>query len=866
MGRETILVADSDLKTVKLLGAALEGNEYTVVTAGSKQQALELLENEPVSLAIGGAKLDDASGLEFLSTLRQHTGLSDLPFIYLCKEGSVSRRIEALEMGADECLIKPIYTREITERVRSLFQGQLKDKIRKGETDEFQGNLEQFSLLDLMQTVHSQAHSGRLDISGLRQKGLIFFRNGTILDARCGSLRGEEAVYRVACWGEGTFRLQLADEAHPKKIYRSTRDLILEAIERVSAWKELTDMLPPLNRVFEIDYEQVSELVKEGSQQRSRVARLFDGVRTIRDVVDDSPYDDPTTLEVIRELFENNWLHEVDVVQTRSDTNTSIEEVEPSDRQASEGATSEGQNESPRFEQTPVDHDGDSVVERNFTIEKRYRAADDAIKQLQEQEQKRRQKEAEFLQQNRSNISAPSSTDEPSRVKKSPDTGPRRGVPFVSSDRDLDSMLAPTPPPSDLEDTGESSTRNEPASGPDRQVSKTSESSDLSSTGEPTAFTDEPETRVVSEKPEAGSEDSEAGNGEAEVVQTEYNLSNSKANSNAEQPTGQPATAEPQQTEPTGGEAPESSSDPESGQQTAADTDRDESGPDEPETEKASPVDDFFAEGPEPDEDIDLDFDLDEYQGASFRIVGWFQDLPRYAKWVFPVIGLTGLVLAITLWNLNMSSGDTADSSSEAETEQQNAPTEAEIASEKDELERQATRFGETARTSAKRLALVLGGTEPYVKDEGDDSNSESETTEDQSSSQSPSQQTESSSDKPEPDQDSSSRTEPTTEASKPSSSDSEPTRASSDIDSKIERAEKLIRQGQTSEAQNLIRELARKAPGNPEVAGLYLDIATNYYQSGQKQMEKKSYEKYLRLQPSGQRADEVRSILNNRF
>jgi hypothetical protein len=66
----------------------------------------------------------------------------------------------------------------------------------------------------------------------------------------------------------------------------------MEGMRRVDEWGRLLEQLPPLDTVFHIDTEQLLERLNEIPDDLNGILRLFDGRRTLLDVVDESPFED----------------------------------------------------------------------------------------------------------------------------------------------------------------------------------------------------------------------------------------------------------------------------------------------------------------------------------------------------------------------------------------------------------------------------------------------------------------------------------------------------------------------------------------------------------------------------------------------
>jgi hypothetical protein len=77
----------------------------------------------------------------------------------------------------------------------------------------------------------------------------------------------------------------------------------MEGMRRVDEWGRLLEQLPPLATIFEVDHEQLVERLNEIPDDLNGILRLFDGKRTLLDVIDDSPFEDLSTLSTITKLF-----------------------------------------------------------------------------------------------------------------------------------------------------------------------------------------------------------------------------------------------------------------------------------------------------------------------------------------------------------------------------------------------------------------------------------------------------------------------------------------------------------------------------------------------------------------------------------
>jgi len=128
-----ILVVDDEPAIVRFLRTGLTGHGYTVLTAGTGRAALEIMERDSPNLVVLDLGLPDMDGLDIIIQLRASRSM--IPLIVLSSRGEERSKVEALELGADDYLVKPFGMDELIARVRVAQRHQL---MREGERPVFQ--------------------------------------------------------------------------------------------------------------------------------------------------------------------------------------------------------------------------------------------------------------------------------------------------------------------------------------------------------------------------------------------------------------------------------------------------------------------------------------------------------------------------------------------------------------------------------------------------------------------------------------------------------------------------------------------------------------------------------------------------------
>ena len=118
MAAASVLLADDDPRLRQFLELELGEEGYAVRSCGDGIGALLQIRQEPPDLLVLDWMLPDLSGVEVCQRLRS-TGVQ-LPVLMLTGRDAVKDRVEALDAGADDYLVKPFSIEELLARLRAL--------------------------------------------------------------------------------------------------------------------------------------------------------------------------------------------------------------------------------------------------------------------------------------------------------------------------------------------------------------------------------------------------------------------------------------------------------------------------------------------------------------------------------------------------------------------------------------------------------------------------------------------------------------------------------------------------------------------------------------------------------------------------
>ena len=308
MAKQQLLLVDADSRSVRVLEVSLKKAGYSVTTAGDGLDALAKIESLTPDLVLTDTRLPKLDGYTLVRKLKERVEWSGIPIVFLTSQKSIEDKIRGLELGVEDYLTKPIFVRELIARVNLLLAKRTQENIaaskpaNAGRTH-FSGSTQDMAVVDLLQTFEVSRKSGVVHLRGNAHEAHIYFKDGKVIDAELGALRGEEAIYRALIWNEAAFEVEFKPVTGEDVIGGSTQAILMEGMRRVDEWGRLCEQLPPLSTVFEIDHEQLLERLNEIPDELNGILRLFDSARTLSDVVDDSPFEDLSTLSTITKLY-----------------------------------------------------------------------------------------------------------------------------------------------------------------------------------------------------------------------------------------------------------------------------------------------------------------------------------------------------------------------------------------------------------------------------------------------------------------------------------------------------------------------------------------------------------------------------------
>ncbi len=228
MSNELIFLLHLDSATRDRLSTVLHDAGFKVVTARDEPEALAHLAQMRFVLP-DALVMPLAEKGPLLEKLRQNPLTEDLPVVVLADEPEEDRR-RALRQGLSDLVPAPFDPEVLLLTVRLALK---RSAERRRDSRTLRGSLALLPVVDLLQTLEAGRRSGVVDLKSGGHQATLWLRQGQPIDAALNDgRRGEEAVYALVRFVEGTFEVVFGEVTVPQRITVSLTGLLLEGLRR----------------------------------------------------------------------------------------------------------------------------------------------------------------------------------------------------------------------------------------------------------------------------------------------------------------------------------------------------------------------------------------------------------------------------------------------------------------------------------------------------------------------------------------------------------------------------------------------------------------------------------------------------------
>ena len=297
--RRVLLVEpDAGARSLLQLGLVREG--FQVAALPSAEEAERHLAEGLVvpGLVVAEVGLSGADGIALCQRLRAHPRLRDVPVLLLAARPSAGDLERAGRAGADDYLPKPLFLSDLATLVRLRSGHAARDATLESHTDVL-------PLVSALRALLAGSSSGRLL---LESHGQLLFRRGEVVSVRFEEVDGERGLTRMLALGRGSYRVHLGPVLARGELSTGLRELCGRLGAELAVWERLVAVSVPLAAVLQPDFESLRAALPTLPREAESLLRLFDGTRTLRDVILASPLSEVAALRAASRLYASGVL------------------------------------------------------------------------------------------------------------------------------------------------------------------------------------------------------------------------------------------------------------------------------------------------------------------------------------------------------------------------------------------------------------------------------------------------------------------------------------------------------------------------------------------------------------------------------
>ena len=216
-----VLIVDDDREMLLSLKEGLNRFEdtFSVLTALDGLSALEQLKKNTISLVVTDLKMPGMDGFSLLAHIMEHS--PEIPVIIITGYSTPEMERMAREGGAVGYIAKPFMVDDLARKIVTT----LRKEADGGTLHSVSSGL----FLQLME-MEERTCTIRLSEKTTGKQGILFFRNGELLDAKRDTSRGEAAAYEIFSWDEVSLSIQNSCQQKEKRIKKDLQAILFEAM------------------------------------------------------------------------------------------------------------------------------------------------------------------------------------------------------------------------------------------------------------------------------------------------------------------------------------------------------------------------------------------------------------------------------------------------------------------------------------------------------------------------------------------------------------------------------------------------------------------------------------------------------------
>jgi len=220
MIRKVLFILDDEAMSLAIRKKFTKHSElFTMAMARDRVDAVKTIQRMAISLVVVDLDVPHLDGRSLLAQLQQE--YSDIPVIIVASQNIDEMSVTDMEKGVAACIAKPFEINDLGNAILTILQNDADGGIMH--------NVSPVMFLQLIQ-MEGKTCTIRLIDGVSHESGTLYFKDGLMVDARAGRLRGIQAAYKAVNWENVTLFIKNKCVSRKNVINRSLQAIILKAV------------------------------------------------------------------------------------------------------------------------------------------------------------------------------------------------------------------------------------------------------------------------------------------------------------------------------------------------------------------------------------------------------------------------------------------------------------------------------------------------------------------------------------------------------------------------------------------------------------------------------------------------------------
>ncbi len=226
-----LLLVDDNPMVLGMLQQALTPLAQVTSASDAADALLKAVDDAP-DLLVCDYRMPGMDGRQLIEKLRSRPATANFAAIILASKTDISERLSQQQDPVDDFVEKPFFLKEATRRIKRVIDKISLEKMTKAAPSDgvLRGSLSQMNVIDLMQSLEMGRKSCLLTLTKDDDKCDVYFTEGQVVHAVYGTLKGDEAVFKVLRWTGGNFQLDFEGKTGETSTQLNTQGLLMEGL------------------------------------------------------------------------------------------------------------------------------------------------------------------------------------------------------------------------------------------------------------------------------------------------------------------------------------------------------------------------------------------------------------------------------------------------------------------------------------------------------------------------------------------------------------------------------------------------------------------------------------------------------------